>query len=98
MDQVEISGTAASAREALRGALARQEELLAVLLRGFERTLAAHPPPDLHEAWHGGAERFYAETAEELRRDLGLVAEHLAAALADTRRALTTLNAVAPGG
>jgi hypothetical protein len=98
MDQVGISGAALSAREALRGALGRQEELLAALVRGFERTLAAHPPPGLQDAWHGRAEQFYAEAVEELRRDLGRVAEHLDAALAETRRALNSLNAVAPGG
>jgi hypothetical protein len=105
MDQVGISGAALSAREALRSALRRQEEVLAALARGFDQALAAHPPPRLQEEWHGVAEQFYAEAAEGLRRDLGLAAEHLDAALADTRRALTTLalnplamTVVEPGG
>ncbi|HUG49788.1 MAG TPA: hypothetical protein VLZ78_02215 [Terrimesophilobacter sp.] len=92
MDQVGISGTALGAREALRSALERQEELLAALARRFEQTLATHPPPRLQEEWHGAAEQFYADAAEGLRRDLARVAEQLTAALADTRRALTTLG------
>jgi hypothetical protein len=98
MDQVGISGTGLSAREALRGALERQEELLTALARRFEQTLATHPPPRLQEEWHGAAQQLYAEAAEELRRNLALVAGHLDAALADTRRALDTLalNTLAP--
>ncbi|HUG50339.1 MAG TPA: hypothetical protein VLZ78_05020 [Terrimesophilobacter sp.] len=92
MDQVGISGAALGAREALRSALGRQEELLAALARRFDQTLAMHPPPRLQEQWHGVAEQFYADAAEGLRRDLALVAEQLTAALADTRRALTTLG------
>jgi uncharacterized protein YukE len=110
MDQVGISGTALSAREALRGALGRQEELLAAVTHRFQQTLATHPPPRLQDEWHGAAERLYAEAAEDLRRNLALVAEYLDAALADTRRALNALaldtlatntlatNTVAPGG
>ena len=92
MDDVEISGAAVSAREAVRSALQRQEELLSAVARRFDQTLATHPPPRLQDDWHGVAEQFYAEAAERLRRELGLVAEHLDAALADTRRALSTLT------
>lgn len=92
MDDVEISGAALSAREALRSALERQEELLAAVVRRFAQTRASHPPPRLEDDWHGVAEQFYAEAAERLHRELGLVAQHLDAALADTRRALNTLT------
>ncbi|GAB3040742.1 hypothetical protein GCM10027052_22540 [Parafrigoribacterium mesophilum] len=91
MEPVGISGAAVSARESLRIALERQEESLAALARHFEQTLATSSPPRLHDQWNGVAERFYAEAAERLRRDLELVAEHLQSALADTRRARNTL-------
>ncbi|MEO6504748.1 MAG: hypothetical protein ABIW36_12195 [Terrimesophilobacter sp.] len=95
MDQVGISDTGPGARTQLLDALQRQEDALAALAGRFEQTRATSPPPRLDDDWHGLAEQFYAEAADGLRRDLQLVAEHLAAALADTRRALTTL---APGG
>lgn len=91
MDQVGVSGAGRDARAGLRDALVRQEEGLAALARQFEQARATSPPPRLRGDWHGVAERFYAEAAEGLRRDLQLAAEHLEAALFDTRRALATL-------
>jgi uncharacterized protein YukE len=91
MDQVASFGTSVSARETLRATLERQEEWLTTLVGRFEQLRATAAPPRLRDEWHGVAGQRYAEAADRLRRDLEHVAEHLHAALTDTRRALTTL-------
>lgn len=85
-------GTDGGTDDGVSAALARQEALLASLVRRFEQSRQAYRPVSLQDEWHGVAQHFYARSLGGLLADLDAVSDCLDSALAHTRSALDTVT------